>query len=554
MPFESRYPPLDIPRSNLLSFLFTKDKRTSTQPLWIDAADPSHSLSPAQAIQWIKKFAVGLDNLGVGEGQGVMVFTPNHIYVPIIYLAAAGSKRFFTGANPTYTASEVAYQMKDIDASVVLVHPSLLDTAIAAAKMAGIPTSRLFQFAGTPCSSRYGVQDWQCMVASDVASASWEWDPLTGDASLNTVAAVNYSSGTTGLPKGVCITHHNLIANTLQIIFNKFYGTSDSEEKPNRESWLAFLPLYHAYSQQWTINIACRLGVPVHVMQKFVYADFLTYIDKYKVTTLQVVPPIIAMLSKRPETAGYNLSSLRQIYCGAAPLSAELQNNVSKQFKVVITQGWGMTESTCVGIILPGMENDQTGSIGYLLPNTQAILRDENDDEVSREGEPGEIWVRGPQIMLKYWKNEQATRESLSDGWYRTGDVCVAKRDKFWIVDRKKELIKVNGLQVAPAELEAILLESEHVTDAAVVGITVHGEELPRAYIALQEKAVGRTTAEELERFVAARVAKHKRLAGGIKFVPEVPRLPSGKIVRKLVRQWANEEAVQIERRASARL
>ncbi|KAJ9639122.1 hypothetical protein H2204_004030 [Knufia peltigerae] len=556
MPYSSPFPPLDIPKQNILSYLFPLHKPLSTKPLWMDSRDPSVSLSQAQMLSWIKRFAVGLDNLGVKEQQAIMVFTPNTLYVPAIYLASAGSKRYFTGANPIYTVSEVAHQMKAIEAAVVLIHPSLLETGVAAAEKANIPKDRLFIFSETETSPRLGVQDWRSMLASEAESRSWQWDTLEGEASVKTIAAINFSSGTTGLPKGVCITHHSLVSNAAQSISTKFQGTPYSADNPGPERWLAFLPLYHAYSQLWTINIACRLQVPVYVMGKFVFEDFLACIQKYRITTLQLVPPVIVMLSKRPETAKYDISSLRNIMCGAAPLKAELQNEVTRRFGMVIVQGWGMTETTCVGIMMPGNTQDSTGSIGYLIPNTEAMLVDDDGNEVTKEGEPGELWLRGPQMLLGYWKNDQATKESKTDdGWFKTGDVGVCREgNKWWIVDRKKELIKVNGLQVAPAELEAVLLEHPDVADAAAVGITVHDEELPRAYVVLQDHAKGKLTEDDIKKFVAGKVAKHKRLEGGVKFIDEVPKLASGKIVRKLMKEWAKRDAKEVEGQVRARL
>jgi 4-coumarate--CoA ligase len=553
MPIKSKWPDLDIPKCNILSYLFPKDKPVSEKPLWIDAGDPSNSLSAVQMLLWVKRLAVGLDKLGVKQAQAVMVFTPNHIFVPLVYLAAAGSGRFYSGANPSYTANELAHQMKSIEATVVLIHPTLLMTGIEGARLAGISKDRLFQFTDSECETVHGVRDWRSIVASVQEAESWQWDEL-GEKSLTTVATINFSSGTTGLPKGVCITHHNLISNTAQGIFNRLATTKFSIEQPPPARWLAMLPLYHAYSQLYTINIALKLrGVEVYVMRSFVLKDYLSCIQTYKINELQTVPPVIVMLAKRPEVANYDLSSVEQILCGAAPLKSDLQNQVSTRFNLVIVQGWGMTELTCGGIGIPGREKDETGSIGYLMPNTEAMLIDEDGNEVTKEGEPGELWVRGPQVLLSYWRNEQATEESKTDdGWFKTGDVAVCKNDKFWIVDRKKELIKVNGLQVAPAELEALLLGHEHIADAAVVGINLHNDEWPRAYIVLQEK--GKMTEKDVQKWFEGQVAKHKRLVGGVMFVDEVPKLASGKIMRKVMKEWAKRDAKEMEGKVKARL
>lgn len=484
-----------------------------------------------------------------------MVFTPNHIFVPLAYLGAAGSKRIFTGVNPSYTVQEVAYQMEAVEPAVVLVYPDLLVTALAAASKARIPQNRLFQFSEIECSPSHGIQDWRTICASPAESEAWDWDPLTGDTAASTIAAINFSSGTTGLPKGVCISHYNLVANAMQSISNRYEGTQDSETTPTPETWLAFLPLYHAYSQLWTINIAFRLQIPVFLMRKFGFQDFLKSIQRFKVTALQTVPPVLTMLAKRPETHGYDLSSVKHILTGGAPLSPELQSEVSRRFNLVVNQGWGMTETTCAGLINSMKIPCPSGSVGTLLPNTQAMLVDEEQNEVLDAETPGELWVRGPQMMLGYWRNESATNETKTpDGWIKTGDVAVFQKGNFWIVDRKKELIKVNGLQVSPAELESVLLEHEAVGDAAVVGISTFGEEKPRAYIVLQAAAKGKVTGKDLESFVLSRVAKHKALSGGIQVVDEIPRLASGKIIRKMIKEWGKRDAKEMERRQKEKL
>jgi 4-coumarate--CoA ligase len=555
MPHKSPYADIDIPKCNILTYIFGDGQSLSNEPLWIDAADPSNSLSPAQMLLWVKRFAVGLDQMGVPEQRAVMVFCPNHIYVPMAYLAAAGSKRYFTGANPIYTVNEVAHQMKTIEAAVVLVHPSMLKTGIAAAKQAGVPLDTVFQFSDKEVeTSPEGVKDWRTMAASENEAQPWQWDTLEGEASVTTVCAINFSSGTTGLPKGVCITHRNLIANASQAAFNKFETNHSKPPNPN-ERWLAMLPLYHAYSQLWTINIAGKLRIPVYVMDKFIFEDFLKYIEKYQVTALQTVPPVVVMLSKRLETKKYDLSSLEHMLCGAAPLSRELQNDVSGKLGCVIAQGWGMTETTCIGMMIPGNMVDDSGSIGHVMANTEVKLMNEDGKEVLDDETPGEVWVRGPQIMKEYWRNEKATKESKDEeGYFHTGDVGIKRGNMFWIVDRMKELIKVNGLQVAPAELEAVLLEHDAVADAAVVGVTVHGEEMPRAYVVLQPDARDKVKDQDIQKFVADKVAKHKRLTGGVKFIDEVPKLASGKIVRKQMKEWAKRDTKEVEGQVKARI
>jgi acyl-coenzyme A synthetase/AMP-(fatty) acid ligase len=300
--------------------------------------------------------------------------------------------------------------------------------------------------------------------------------------------------------------------------------------------------------------MAPKLLVPVYIMQKFVYEDFLRSLEKYRITHLQSAPPILVMLDKRPETSKYDLSSLKNILCGAAPLSKELQNAVSRRFNVNIIQGWGMTEFTCGALHVPGGRVDDSGSVGLLDPNCECKLVDDDGNEVLEPGKPGEMYMRGPQACLGYWKNEAATKETIDarEGWLKTGDIAVVRDGRFWIVDRKKELIKVNALQVAPAELEAVLLENDHVADAAVVGITLGHEEWPRAYVTLKDESKGKLTPHDIQEWIKGRVAKHKQLVGGVKFIDEVPKLASGKIQRKVMRDWAKRDALEMQGSSSS--
>lgn len=322
------------------------------------------------------------------------------------------------------------HQLKTTKASVLFTHPSLLKPAREAAKLSNHPTNRIFLFSDSVNQTEDGILDWRSLLytASPLKT-------LNASQSMITVATVNFSSGTTGLPKGVCVSHHNIIANILQTI-HPLYSHYTS---PPTERWLGFLPLYHAYGQLWSISIAIRLNTPVYIMKTFVYTDFLAAIQKYKITNLHLAPPVVVMLSKRPETKEYDLSSVKYALCGAAPLSRELQTDVSKRLKIQINQGYGMTEMTCGSVWVPAAIDDYSGSIGCLGPNAEAKLVNDEGKEVL-VGDVGEMWLRGPQVMLRYLGNEEATKETVDgEGWLKTGDVArVDERGWLWLVDRKK--------------------------------------------------------------------------------------------------------------------
>lgn len=344
------------------------------------------------------------------------------------------------------------------------------------------------------------------------------------------------------------ISHQNIIANVEQSLYMRQLQTEEAssyQEPTDEERWLGFLPLYHAYGQLWSISAACKNLTPVFFMRTFNYTQWLSHIQNHRITHIQTAPPIVVMLAKRPETKNYDLSSLRNILCGAAPLSKELQNEVSstigKNLKIV--QTWGMTEVTCSSLHVPGLAYDDSGSVGLIDPNCEMKLIDDDGKEVG-DDERGEIHVKGPNICQGYWRNEEATRNTFDeDGFLRTGDVAIKKKGWYWIVDRKKELIKVKGFQVAPAELEAALLENEVVTDAAVTAIQLEHEERPRAYVVLRDGAKGKVSEKDIAKWIGSRVAKHKALTGGVVFIDEVPKSPSGKIQRKVMRDWAAKDA-----------
>lgn len=315
----------------------------------------------------------------------------------------------------------------------------MLPLILPAAEKAGVPRDRIFQFSDEANPPRQGIRDWRDMIGDESQGAAWAWPALASQAAGETVATINYSSGTTGLPKGVCVSHYNLVANVEQTIFMRYAHKPYAFASRPSERWIGFLPLYHAYGQLYTILMAVKLNVPIYIMSEFRYEDFLHAIGQYRITSLQIAPPILVMLSKRRETARYDLSSVRDILCGAAPLSRELQNECQRRFQVQINQGWGMTEVTCGALHVPGGVRDDSGSVGRLDPNCECRLVDEEGTDVG-VGQPGEMLIRGPNVCMSYWRNEAATKESIDDqGWLKTGDIAVCdEKGFFWIVDRKK--------------------------------------------------------------------------------------------------------------------
>jgi 4-coumarate--CoA ligase len=251
------------------------------------------------------------------------------------------------------------HQISNTQASILLVHPSLAKNAVAAAQKAGLPDDRVFLFSDVSNTPTAGCRDWREFLPSAAEADAYSFPQMSEKESTTITATVNYSSGTTGLPKGVEVSHHNLVANLEQTIYMRYLKKPWDHTNRPREIWLGFLPLYHAYGQLYTIAMAQKLQIPSYIMKQFQYEEFLRTIQDQKVTHLQIAPPIMIMLSKRPETAKYDLSSVTDILCGAAPLSKELQTEISRKLDCEIVQGWGMTEVTCGAIHVPGGTIDE---------------------------------------------------------------------------------------------------------------------------------------------------------------------------------------------------
>lgn len=508
---------------------------------YIDADDEENKLTYGGAISMLKKIGHGFRELGLAEGDVVLGYSPNTLLYPCIIYGVICAGGIFTGANPAYTVSEFSHQLSHSGAKFTVVDPVLLPIALEAAKKTGFPVENIITT--TP------VKGHRSLASLTTSNKELQWKRITDPAVLKTkTCIILYSSGTTGLPKGVELTHSNVVANTSQSNWVKDRGDEALARAglpPIRGPYIGHLPMYHAYGLMQACNAAFRLGNCFIITRKFDLVQMLTIIQKYKIQTLNTVPPVITLLAKHPIVEEYDLTSLRSVGSGAAPLGQEIQQALRARTgpQCRFQQGWGMSETTCTGTSFTQADDDTEASIGRLLPGTVAKLVDDEGKLVTEAGGRGELCIRGPQVMKGYLNNEAATRETIVDGWLHTGDVAVRSEDgrRWWIVDRKKELIKSKGLQVAPAELEALLLSHEGIADAAVVGVPFEGDEAPRAYV-VRSDAGAALTERDLWQWMESRVARYKLLRGGVVFTEAIPKSPSGKILRRLLRDQAKKE------------
>ncbi|KAH8690843.1 putative 4-coumarate-CoA ligase [Talaromyces proteolyticus] len=572
MVVKSRYT-IDIPQCSLPTLIFgsPREPLPNDKPSLIDHLKPETRFLTLHTYRlWSQRFAAGLRAEGLKKGDRVVVFSTNHLFYPILFSGVIMAGGIFSGCNPTYSSQELAHQIRDSEPTFIFSQGgTALQTCLEATKIVGrglekrtfVADDRIFDSLNQV--GEQGRPYWSTFFVSEAEGQQFVWDPLTGpNEAKNTILALNYSSGTTGLSKGVEITHRNYVSNVKQYIHTITLDPVLDAERKRTDTHLCFLPLYHAMGQMLNLGVAMFRRSPVYIMEKFDFLTVLQNVEKFRITDLIVVPPVVVMLAKHPETKNFDLSSIQRVGSGAAPLSREVSEeteNLWPKGVINIKQGWGMTEVTCS---LLGWEPDKIStshSVGWPNANSEAKIMslpdetaDSNDFSTLKELGPnqsGELWVRGPQVMKGYWRNPKATAETLTpDGWLRTGDIAYYdEEEKFFISGRLKELIKVKGLQVAPAELDGVCLESEGVADAAVVGVTIGNQEHPRAYIVLQHGVPAtKNTAERIAHQVNAKLSQHKRITGGIVFADSLPKNPSGKILRRLLRDQAQKE-VQAE-------
>ena len=481
-------------------------------------------LTCAEYADLVESLARGLVSAGMRPGEIVAIFLPNSWEFAVAYHAATLARGIPTLLNPAYREREVRYQLDNSDAAFLITSAPLIEGI----NLAGLPKlRRVF----TTRQEAAGSEPFDSLLHP---SLSAKLPPPAND-SAQTIAALPYSSGTTGLPKGVMLSHHNLVANVFQLISPGAVMLNDADVM------LCFLPLYHIYGLTVGLTLSLVLGMKLVLMPRFDLQKLCALAVQEDVTFIPMVPPAINALCQAATAGAFPKNHrIRWIKSGAAPLAPELARRLSDLTGITVNQGYGMTEAspvTHVGYCAPP-EMNRPASIGQPLALTDCRILDLNDQEVA-PGEPGELVMRGPQFMLGYWKEPQATAAVLRDGWYYSGDIVRMDADGFYyVLDRRKEMIKYKGFPVAPAEVESVLLEHPAVRDCGVVAKPdPDAGEIPCAFVVLRENFAASTALEgELRGFVADRLAHHKQ-PREVHFVDAVPRTPSGKVLRRELRR-----------------
>jgi len=508
----SPLPDVEIPDVTITAHVLRRAAELADQVAIRDAGAGS-VYTYAELDQAIHALAGGLVARGVEPGTVVGLMAPNIPEYAIVFHGVAVAGAAVTTINPTYGAFEVQHQLNDAEASILFTVPMFVETALAAVE-------------GTKVTEVVVIGD---ALPGTTAMADVFAEPISQVAvqpATDTVV-LPYSSGTTGLPKGVMLSHRNLVANIQQCKHAILYQ--------DNEVALAALPFFHIYGMQVLMNGLLSNGVQTITMSRFDMVEALQAVQDHRITRFFAVPPIIIGLANAPVIDDYDLSSITQVFSGAAPLGAELADQASKRLGCEVVQGFGMTElspvshSTVEGQYRPGTS-------GVTVSNTESRIVDPETGEDQDIGGRGELWVRGPQVMTGYLNKPDATADTIdADGWLHTGDIgIIDEHGHMTIVDRMKELIKFKGFQVAPAELEALLITHPKVADVAVIGVPDdEAGELPKAFVT--EQPGESVTLEEIQALVSEHLVSYKQIRE-LEIIEAIPKSASGKILRKDLR------------------
>lgn len=498
-------------------------------------AESGETLTAIEALNKSIKLAKKLVELGVKKGDAVTVNSENRIEYVMVPLACFYIGAIFAPLNPDYTSGELNHVVNLSKPKVAFCSSSTLKLMIKL-KQKHAFIEHLILFGKKPSNNLPMYEDIIRGVTKDTSFDDFE--PADLDAKEH-VATILCSSGTTGMPKGVMATHRNMTA-FMEIARTRVQELYEFEENMSAQSIVTFglTPFFHSMGFM-TMYMNCLGGNLIIVIKKFKAKLFLEAIEKFKVTTLIVPPPVLLVLTKHPLAKNYDFSSLRDIRSGAAPMGKEMEVELREKFKLRhVSQSYGMTETT-LGVLVSSLSECRVGSVGKIVPGNMCKVVDEAGNALGPNQE-GELCFQGPLIMKGYVNDPTSTANTIDkDGWLHTGDIAYFDKDfYFFIVDRIKELIKYKAFQVAPAELEALLLQHPQVSDVGVIGLPdPDAGELPLAFVVRKDGA--KVTEKELQDYVAGKVSRQKRLRGGVIFLEEIPKNPSGKILRRVLKQRA---------------
>ncbi|KAK5193209.1 hypothetical protein LTR99_006759 [Exophiala xenobiotica] len=543
-------PFVDVPKLDLLTLLFDSEHAVAQDDtvLHLEAANPSNKITKSDLRDLVQRIAHGLrDQYGIGaNGRNkdvVTVISHGQVLIPAVFFGVIAAGGVYSAASPSSTVSEFARQINIGTSRLVICSAEFKGLAAQAAKQCNVPLDRILVLESSPSWSLKSLDG----EVDGISDRKLNWERITDPEALKkSLITILWSSGTTGLPKGVMLSHENLVQEAYLVSLpGREWAVKQVEAgkelKPYRT--LAHLPISHIAGLFGYLVMPIYSGGLVVWMRKYEWSKLLQYVKEYEITAFYTVPSIYLRISKSPDVKDH-FKTIDAASTGAAPMDGELQNAANSRLgtgETLIGQTWGLSETTGAVTMMPRGQSDVSGSISPIMQNVEIRMVDDNYNDVE-PGQEGELLVRSPLVTQGYFNNPQATKDAFHDGWFCTGDIGVLRDGKFYIVDRKKELLKYKGLQVAPAEIENLLITHPRIQEAAVVGVNLPddpGTDLPRAYVVAKPSEISE---EEVKDYVKQRLAPYKQLRGGVVFVEEIPKNAIGKMLRRELRERAKRE------------
>ncbi|XP_042211270.1 probable 4-coumarate--CoA ligase 3 isoform X2 [Homarus americanus] len=533
----SQLPDVDLTYTPVTSSIFSNVSKWSHKTA-IECGVTGRSYTYGQIVDAVMKFG-GLLQKIAGDGTApttdngklmVAILSPNSPEYPIIFYGTTHVGATITTINPTYTPGEVATHLSDSGAGVLVVDAMM--EPLADATLLHLQQDIHVLVNGTSKNGRANLRE---IISSDNIPFAHQVD-VPGE----TVASLPYSSGTTGKPKGVCLSQI-AISNIINMFHTPYTAVITNAEGDHQDVLIGLLPFFHIYGMMVTMSSGLKCGTKIITLPKFDPQSYVTLLKKHKVSSLHVVPSLLQFIAMSPAVSPADLASVKSIMCGSAPVLPNIATMLKEKASnpLFFQEVYGMTEISCSHMTICGEE--KLGSCGKLLPNTRAKIVDLDTGATLPSGAKGELYVQTPARMTGYHNNPQATKEVMDmDGWVKTGDLATYDDEgNFTIIDRMKELIKVKGMQVSPSELEDVLLGHPGVAEVGIVGVDdERAGEVPQAFVVRR----GQVTEDELQAFMQGRVAPHKQLAGGIKFVDQLPKNATGKLLKHELKKIAQQE------------
>ncbi|XP_076112736.1 uncharacterized protein LOC143080652 isoform X1 [Mytilus galloprovincialis] len=517
----SPHPDLDIRKQSLPEYLFSKVDEHSHRTALVDF-ESGRSYTYSQLKEYAVRIASALRKLGYKKGDIIAIHATNSPEYAILLLALPAAGITMTTSNSSFTAEELAKKLDLTEASCVVTTPTLLPIVMEAFRINVKIQTNIKDIITLGHVS--GYKSINTLMEDDGTAFP---EDLQVDCE-NDIVVLPFSSGTTGFPKAVMLNHRCLVAN-LQQLSCALQTTPD-------DSFLAVLPMFHVYGITVLTYYAFAGGNKLVTLPRFDPGLFLQAIQNEKISLLHLVPPMAVFMVKHPMVNDFNLSRVQRAICGAAPLGETVHEEFVSKLNINLFQGYGMTEFGPAALCDEIPSN--IGTVGKPVPNTLCkIVHPGTTNLITNVGESGEICHKGPQLMKGYLHNQEATNEIVKEGWIHTGDIGYIRKDgNVVITDRVKDLIKYKAFQIAPAELEDVLLKHPEVQDAAVIGIPdERSGEVPRAYVVRKPNC--HVEEDQIRRFMKDHVADFKLFRGGIRFTEAIPKTPSGKILRRTLRQ-----------------